>query len=128
MHQGFAELMIMQDSGGGRFNASPAVGQGFLFGGLTLGMTLTAAGATVEEGLVPMSLRCSFLSFGRWGQTDIDVEQLNTSRSFATRRLRLSQDDKLVAAGDATFHRPESGIDVHVIARRDHHPIGDAPT
>lgn len=112
MSERFTDLMTMEAVGPNRLLASPSIGEGgFLFGGLTLAMALTAAGTTVGDGLVPMSLRCSFPSFGRLGPTDVDVEEVSTSRSFANRRLRLTQDGKLVAAADAAFHRPEAGAD-----------------
>jgi acyl-CoA thioesterase-2 len=59
-----------------------------------------------------MSLKCNFLTFGEWGPTDVAVERVNTSRSFAGRRAKLTQGpDTLVAVADLTFHRPESGAD-----------------
>ncbi len=113
MSQSFTDLMTMAPAGPDRLVAAPSAGGGgFLFGGFTMAMALTAAGTTVGDGLVPMSLRCSFPSFGRWGSTDIEVEEVSTSRSFANRRLRLSQEGKLVAAGDVAFHRPEAGPDL----------------
>jgi acyl-CoA thioesterase-2 len=111
MSQRFTDLMNMEAIDEGQFRATPLGGQGFLFGGLTMGMALTAAAGTVDASMVAMSLRCSFVSFGQWGQIDVHVERLNTSRSFALRRLRLVQDEKLVAAADVAFHRPEEGND-----------------
>jgi len=112
MTQRFSDLMAMHAVGPGRLQATPAGGGGFQFGGLTTAMALSAAGTTVDEGLVPMSVRCNFPSFGRLGPTDIEVEDVSTSRSFANRRLRLVQDGRLMAAAEATFHRLEAGADV----------------
>ncbi len=116
MTDDFRDLTSMQVLGGDRFRVDPAGGPGFLYGGLTMAMAVTAAAATVDEGLVPMSLRCSFVGFGIWGPTDIAVERVSTSRAFAGRRLRVSQQDKLVAAGDVAFHRPETGLDRYYAA------------
>jgi acyl-CoA thioesterase-2 len=116
MNERFSDLMVVDHVRDDEFRAEP-VGRGFLFGGLTIGMALTAADATVDDGLVPMSLRCSFLSFGQWGPTDASVDRVNSTRSFANRRFALRQDvDTLVAVGDVTFHRPEDGVDEQHVA------------
>jgi len=118
VHTPFADLVDVRPTGvDGRFHVDPP-GSGFLFGGLTLALALTGAARTVADDLVPLSLRCTFVTFGEWGATDIDVEDIATSRSFATRRVSLRQrtDDggeKVVAVADAAFHRPEDGPDVH---------------
>jgi acyl-CoA thioesterase II len=105
----FTDLIKIDDLGADRFVARPSGGPGFLFGGLTMAMAVAGGVTTVEDGMVPLSLRCSFISFGAWGPTHIEVERVNTSRSFAGRRLRLTQEDKLVAAVDIGFHRPQVG-------------------
>ena len=112
MSDAFTDLMHHVRVGDG-FRAEP-IGSGFLYGGLTMGMALTAAAETVAGELVPMSLRCHFLRFGEWGPTDVSVEQIKTSRSFAHRRVNLHQgSDNLIAAADLVFHRPEAGPDQH---------------
>ena len=105
----FTDLIKIDELSADRFMAHPSGGPGFLFGGLTMAMAVAGAVPTVDDGMVPLSLRCSFISFGAWGPTQIEVERVNTSRSFAGRRLRLTQDDKLIAAVDITFHRPQVG-------------------
>ncbi|MET0629135.1 MAG: acyl-CoA thioesterase domain-containing protein [Acidimicrobiia bacterium] len=107
----FDELLAVHPLGDQRFRVEP-VGRGFLYGGLTMAMALAPAAATVDDGLVPMVLRCNFLTFGEWGPTEVAVERVKSSRSFATVRCRLEQADRLVAVADLTFHRPESGRDV----------------
>ncbi len=116
MSQQLTDLLHLEHLDDDRFRVVPSVGTGFLFGGFTMAMAVTAAGATVDDSLVPMSLRCDFLGFGAWGPTDVAVERTNTSRSFATRRLRLTQGEKLVAAAELTFHRPETGVDVQTVS------------
>jgi acyl-CoA thioesterase II len=109
----FTDLMTAHRVGDDDFRAEPA-GRGFLFGGLTMGMAVTAAAATVDDEMTPMSLRCHFLSFGEWGPTDVSVARLSTRRSFAHRRVDLQQGSRnLVAAADLVFHRLESGPDRH---------------
>jgi acyl-CoA thioesterase II len=105
----FTDLIKVDDLGADRFMVYPSGGPGFLFGGLTMAMAMAAAAPTREDGMVPLSLRCSFISFGGWGPTLVEVERVHTSRSFAGRRLRLTQDGKLVAAADIAFHRPQTG-------------------
>jgi acyl-CoA thioesterase II len=107
----FTDLIRLEDLGGDSFLVDPAGGPGFLFGGLTMAMALVCAVPTVDEAMVPLSLRCSFITFGNWGPTSVEVERVNTSRSFAGRRLRLTQDDKLVAVADISFHVPQQGPD-----------------
>jgi acyl-CoA thioesterase II len=107
----FTDLIRLEDLGGDSFMVSPAGGPGSLFGGLTMAMAVVSAVRTVEEGMVPLSLRCSFITFGNWESTSVEVERVNTSRSFAGRRLRLTQDDKLVAVADISFHVPQGGPD-----------------
>jgi acyl-CoA thioesterase II len=107
----FDQLLAVHALGDDRFRVEP-VGRGFLYGGLTMVMALVPAATTVDDGLVPMVLRCNFLSFGEWGPTEVAVERVNSSRSFATVRCRLEQAGRLVATVDLTFHRPESGRDI----------------
>jgi len=109
----FAPLVDVRPADGeNRFHVEPP-GNGFLFGGLTLALALTGAAKTVADELVPLSLRCTFVTFGEWGALDIDVDDIATTRSFATRRVTLRQEDKVVAVADAAFHRPEPGPDLH---------------
>src|SRR5690606_25575397 len=76
----FDELLVTQELGDDRFVVRPA-GRGFLFGGLTRAMTLAAVGRTVEAGLVPLSLRTSFVTAGEWGApTAVAVERVSDSR------------------------------------------------
>ena len=107
----FTALTRIADLGEDQFDLDPAGGPGFLFGGLTMAMAVTAAARTVDGDMVPLSLRCYFLRFGVWGPARAEVERVNTSRSFAGRRARLIQGDRLVAIADMSFHRPEIGPD-----------------
>jgi acyl-CoA thioesterase-2 len=112
----FNDLMTLEQIGAELFLAEPP-GGGFLYGGLTMALALAATAATVEPGLVPMSIRCSFLTFGEWGRTEVAVAPVSTTRRFANRRFdsRQRRDGRevLVAAGDVAFHRHEQGTDRH---------------
>jgi acyl-CoA thioesterase II len=148
----FNDLLAFTPIGDDRFRAEPSVGSGFLYGGLTMGVATVVAGATVDPGMVPLALRSSFVTFGEWGPLDVGVERVNTSRSFAGRRLTIAQGQRLVAAVEVAFHRPEEGVDrqgaampevpapeelepmatplggVHVIDLRPTRPTGGRPT
>lgn len=107
----FDQLLAVHPLGDDRFEVEP-VGRGFLYGGLTMAMALAPAATTIDDGLVPMVLRCNFLTFGEWGPTQVTLERINSSRSFANVRSRLHQAERLIAVADLTFHRPETGRDV----------------
>jgi acyl-CoA thioesterase len=93
------------------FEAVPG-GEGFLFGGLTLGTALQAAAHTVAAGLVPKSLHAYFLRPGRWGPAlRIDVGRTADGRSFASRHATVRQDDRTLAVLSLSFHRPGAGAD-----------------
>jgi acyl-CoA thioesterase II len=104
-------LLPIAPRGEDRFRAGPVGTGAFLFGGLTMAIAVAVSARTVEPGLVPKSLRTAFLSTGEWGAMDVGVERVNTSRSFAGRRLQLEQDGRCLAVADATFHRPDEGVD-----------------
>jgi len=118
----FGDLMVVRPTGEDEFRAEPP-GSGFLYGGMTMGLAVSAAGLAAPDGLVPMSLRCQFLTFGELGPMRIVVERLHSTRSFAIERVSLRQgdEDRLVAAAEVTFHRPEEGAD------HQHHAAADVP-
>src|SRR5438067_13382687 len=93
--QSFIDLFVVRELEAGRYRGEPH-GSGFLYGGLTMGLALTAAARTADEAFEPMSLGCKFLSVGEWGALDIAVEEVSTSRSFAVRRVAMSQGDRVV--------------------------------
>jgi acyl-CoA thioesterase-2 len=114
VHQTFSDLVaaVPVDDSRHRFQIVPAAGDGFLYAGLTMAASLTAAAATVGDGLVPMSLRAAFLSFGQWATLDAEVAHVQDSRAFARRTVALSQGGgRPIVTADIAFHRPESGTD-----------------
>ncbi|HUZ10977.1 MAG TPA: acyl-CoA thioesterase domain-containing protein [Acidimicrobiales bacterium] len=107
--------------GADHFVATPP-GEGFLFGGFTMALGLQAAARTTDAAFVPKSLHTLFLRPGAWGpKLDLLVTRVNDSRSFAIRRVALTQADRTVAEVTATFHLPEPGED------RQHAELPDAP-
>jgi acyl-CoA thioesterase-2 len=90
-------------------------GTGFLFGGLTLAVAVAAAAQTVGEGMVPKSLRATFLRPGDWGSaTVLTATRTNDGRTFAGRTLTAAQGERTLAIVHASFHRPGTGPDWQV--------------
>jgi acyl-CoA thioesterase II len=80
---------------------------GFLFGGCSLGLALTAATKTVAPQMMPKSLHACFLRPGAWGSViTLKVQRVSEGRSFATRQVTLIQDDRSIASVVAVFHVP----------------------
>ena len=107
------DLLFAIDAADGddRFTANPP-GEGFLYGGMTLGLAVRAAAATVADGLQPKSLHTMFQRAGQWGpQLDLAVERLSDSRSFSTRSVTLSQFGQTLATSLVSFHVPDAGND-----------------
>jgi acyl-CoA thioesterase len=93
------------------FEASPD-GEGFLFGGLTMGVALRAAAHTVPTGLVPKSFHVYFLRAGRWGPPlGLGVVRTADGRSFASRQVTVRQGERTLAVLTVSFHRPAAGAD-----------------
>ena len=87
-------------------------GSGFLFGGYSVALALIAANETVRPDMVPKSLHACFLRPGRWGsEVVLKVQRWSDGRSFATREVTLSQEDRAIAAVVASFHLPGEGDD-----------------
>ncbi|OBI39717.1 acyl-CoA thioesterase [Mycobacterium colombiense] len=99
---------------GDRFRvAAPECGdEDRLFGGQIAAQALGAAGATIGDGLVAHSLHAYFVRGGRYGvDIDLDVERVRDGRSFATRRVTVSQQGSTILEMASSFQRPESGPD-----------------
>lgn len=75
------------------------------FGGQTMAQALHAAQLTVE-GKLAHSLHCYFVGPGDSSQpTTIRVERVRDGRSFATRHVRVYQDERLIFVLIASFHK-----------------------
>jgi acyl-CoA thioesterase-2 len=107
----FDDLLTVRQVAEGTFAANPE-GDGFLFGGLTLGLALSAAAQTVREGMVPKSFRANFLRPGQWGaETMLSVQTVIDGRSLALRQVSVTQQDRVLAVMAASFHIPGAGVD-----------------
>ncbi|MCW2524409.1 MAG: Choloyl-CoA hydrolase [Frankiales bacterium] len=107
----FADLLTVHQVAEGTFSAVPE-GDGFLFGGLTLGLALRAAGQTVREGMAAKSFRANFLRPGQWGaETTLSVQTLIDGRSLALRQVSVLQQDRVLAVMTASFHIPGTSVD-----------------
>jgi acyl-CoA thioesterase-2 len=93
---------------------SPKEDRQRVFGGQVAGQALVAAGRTVEQGQVH-SLHCYFL---RPGDPKIpilyEVDRIRDGRSFTTRRVVAIQHGRAIFNLDASFHKPEPGLDYHM--------------
>lgn len=93
------------------FLGDPGPGEGRLFGGMVAGQSLVAAGRTVEEGTVH-SLHGYFLRPGSHGvPIRFVVDRIRDGRSFTTRRVVAHQGGEAIFSLEASFARPEDGIE-----------------
>lgn len=75
------------------------------FGGQTMAQALHAAQRTVE-GKLAHSLHCYFVGPGDSSQpATLHVERVRDGRSFATRHVRVFQDERLIFVLIASFHK-----------------------
>jgi acyl-CoA thioesterase II len=108
------ELLTVHPDSDGALVAHPA-GQGFLFGGLTMGLALRAASHSVGLGMVPKSFHTYFLRPGTWGvPTTFVVDEESNGRTFCARHVRVRQGDRTVAVMTASLHVPGNGSDWQV--------------
>ena len=86
-------------------------GRGRLFGGLVAAQALVAAGRTAQ-GLPPHSLHAYFLRPGK-ARVPIrySVTRLKEGRNFHARQVLAQQDDETIFSLQASFYRPEQGIE-----------------
>jgi acyl-CoA thioesterase II len=109
----FEELVEVDKDGHDVYVARPP-GQGFLFGGLVIGVGLRAASHTVAAGMTSHSVHAYFLRSGQWGQPlRVEVERTRDGGSFATRRVTVLQDGELLATLAVSFHVGEEKEDWH---------------
>ena len=88
------------------------LGWGTIFGGQLLGQALSAAFETVEEAKEAHSLHAYFLETGDLARPVLyRVTRTREGRSFATRRVCASQDDREIFECSISFHRPEPGFE-----------------
>jgi acyl-CoA thioesterase-2 len=93
------------------FLGDPGPGEGRLFGGMVAAQSLVAAGRTTPAGSVH-SLHGYFLRPGRHGAPlRFVVDRIRDGRTFTTRRVVAHQAGEAIFSLEASFARPEGGIE-----------------
>jgi acyl-CoA thioesterase-2 len=83
-----------------------------VFGGQVAGQALVAAGRTVDAGKEVHSLHAYFLRPGDPSVPIIyEVDRIRDGKSFTTRRVVAIQHGEAIFNLQASFHRPETGLD-----------------
>jgi len=83
-----------------------------VFGGQVLAQALLAASATVE-GKGPHSLHASFVEGGVPGEpVELDVDRVRDGRSFATRRVAVTQGGRTLLVAIVSFHANPAGVEI----------------
>ncbi len=116
------DALVIEERTPNNFVAA-ADGSGFLFGGLTLGLALRAAGATVAAGMQAKSCHTYFVGAGTWGDPmDLEVSEETSGRTFSVRRVTVRQAERTIAVMSASFHTPGSGPDWQVQPQQEQPP------
>ena len=98
--------LVLERVGDDRFSVHAEAGQfeDRVFGGQLLAQALVAAGSTVE-GQDPQSLHAYFVRAGDPRQPlDLGVHRVRDGRSVSTRRVTISQGDRVLLTVLASFH------------------------
>jgi acyl-CoA thioesterase-2 len=109
-----AEVLALTPLDGERFRGRTPdwYDQGHIFGGVVVAQALSAAMQSVPGGLLPHSLHGYFLRAVRPGPpVEVVVDHLRDGRSFTTRQVTVTQDDRRAFAGACSFHAPEDGVE-----------------
>ena len=98
------------------------VGEGFpypwggLYGGHIVAQSLQAASQTIEEGLLPHSVRAYFIRRGDNTETvRYEVDRIRNGRSFSTRRVVARQSNGAILNLEASYQLPEPSAELAVI-------------
>lgn len=96
---------------------------GGLYGGHIVAQALRAAAFTVNEEMVPHSLRAYFIRRGNSKQpVRYEVDRIRNGKSFTTRRVVARQDDGAILNLEASFQRYEESNDVATVESQQHLP------
>jgi len=109
---GLLRALELSPVGADRFVAPPEPDRFTrVFGGQTLAQALLAAGATVD-GRPPHSLHAYFVQAGIADHAvEVAVERVRDGRSMATRRATVTQGERTLLVGMASFHdNPEAPV------------------
>ena len=89
---------------------------GGLYGGHIVAQALRAAAFTVDDDMVPHSLRAYFIRRGDNRQpVRYEVDRIRNGKSFTTRRVVARQDDGAILNLEASFQRHEESDDVSTV-------------
>jgi acyl-CoA thioesterase II len=93
---------------------------GGLYGGHIVAQSLRAAALTVEQPLLPHSLRAYFIRRGDHAEpVRYEVDRIRNGRSFATRRVVARQSNGAILNLEASFQVTEEGPDVQTVTMPD---------
>ncbi len=106
-------LMRLESLGDDRFRgATEDIGTPAVFGGQVLGQALMAASRTVETERPAHSLHAYFLLPGDpHAPIDYAVSRVRDGRSFATRHIVATQQERTIFEMSASFQRVEDGVE-----------------
>ena len=109
-------LMRLEPLGDDRFRgATEDIGTPAVFGGQVLGQALMAASRTVEAGRLAHSLHAYFLLAGDpHAPIDYAVARVRDGRSFTTRHIVATQQERTIFEMSASFQRSEDGVEHQV--------------
>lgn len=89
---------------------------GGLYGGHIVAQALRAAANTVDEGLLPHSLRAYFIRRGDNSEpVRYEVDRIRNGRSFATRRVVARQSVGAILNLEASFQCAEESLDIQTV-------------
>ena len=106
-------------------NGDVYVGQGLeypwggLYGGHIVAQALRAAAFTIEDGMLPHSVRAYFIRRGKNTQpVRYEVDRIRDGKSFSTRRVVARQDDGAILNLEASFQKFEHSPDISNIVHQ----------
>lgn len=89
---------------------------GGLYGGHIVAQALRAAAHTVDNDMVPHSIRAYFIRRGDHQQpVQYEVDRIRDGRSFTTRRVVAKQGDNAILNLESSFQRHENSADVSTV-------------
>jgi len=113
-HPEFQKMVKLEQSATLQFQGFSPPRPSRVFGGQVLAQALAAAQGTVDPAFVAHSMHGYFLRPGNPAQPIIyDVEAIREGRSFATRRVVASQNDKAIFNSSVSLQLEEDGLSHH---------------
>ena len=106
----FLARLEPEHRGGMTYSHPGGIGRGRLAGGFLLAEAVLAAGRSLADAATVHSLHARFHRPGDLeAPVAIDVEETSDGRSFAARRVVITQSDRLVVSASLSFHRRQPG-------------------